>query len=140
MLLVMVSLLLAPAALADNVPEPEALFSPELVGKEPGGFEGQPTMVGATPTEHNVMLGVSAEEHNIMLTSAPGYTANTDGSFSAVIAEDGEEDAEITAKILARRDAKKAKNFAEADRIRDELAAAGIEVTDIPNGAKWKRI
>ena len=58
----------------------------------------------------------------------------------AVIAEDGAEDAEITAKILARRDAKKAKNFAEADRIRDELAAAGIEVTDIPNGAKWKRI
>jgi len=58
----------------------------------------------------------------------------------AVIAEDGSEDAEITAKILARRDAKKAKNFAEADRIRDELAAAGIEVTDIPNGAKWKRV
>ena len=37
-------------------------------------------------------------------------------------------------------DAKKAKNFAEADRIRDELKAQGIEVTDIPNGAKWKRI
>ena len=85
MLLVMVALLLAPAALADNVPEPEALFSPELVGKEPGSFEGQPAMVGANPTEHNVMLGVSAEDHNVMLTSAPGYTANTDGSFSAVI-------------------------------------------------------
>jgi cysteinyl-tRNA synthetase len=58
----------------------------------------------------------------------------------AVIAEDGEPDAGIEAKILARRDAKKAKNFAEADRIRDELKAAGIEVTDIPNGAKWKRV
>ena len=58
----------------------------------------------------------------------------------AVIAEDGETDAGIEAKILARRDAKKAKNFAEADRIRDELKAAGIEVTDIPNGAKWKRV
>ncbi|MBE6914086.1 MAG: cysteine--tRNA ligase [Ruminococcaceae bacterium] len=58
----------------------------------------------------------------------------------AVIAEDGTDDAEITAKILARRDAKKAKNFAEADRIRDELKNAGIEVTDIPNGAKWKRV
>jgi cysteinyl-tRNA synthetase len=58
----------------------------------------------------------------------------------AVIAEDGEPDSGIEAKILARRDAKKAKNFAEADRIRDELKAAGIEVTDIPNGAKWKRV
>ena len=42
--------------------------------------------------------------------------------------------------IRARADAKKAKNFAEADRIRDELKAQGIEVTDIPNGAKWKRV
>ncbi len=41
----------------------------------------------------------------------------------------------------ARAEAKKAKkNFAEADRIRDELKAQGIEVTDIPNGAKWKKI
>ena len=58
----------------------------------------------------------------------------------AVIPEDGEEDAEITAALLARRDAKKAKNFAEADRIRDELKSKRIEVTDIPNGARWKRL
>jgi len=68
---------------------------------------------------------------------AAAAAANTE---FAVISEDGIEDAEITAKILARRDAKKAKNFAEADRIRDELTAAGIELTDIPNGAKWKRV
>ena len=57
----------------------------------------------------------------------------------AVISEDGEEDKAVEELILARRDAKKAKNFAEADRIRDELKAMGIEVVDIPNGAKWKR-
>ena len=65
--------------------------------------------------------------------------AATAASFS-IISESGEENAEITAKIQARQDAKKAKNFAEADRIRDELKAEGIEITDIPNGAKWKRI
>ena len=43
-------------------------------------------------------------------------------------------------ELLARYDAKKAKNFAEADRIRDELKAQGIEITDIPGGAKWKHI
>jgi cysteinyl-tRNA synthetase len=67
-------------------------------------------------------------------------TAAATAADFAVIAEDGSPDADVEAKILARRDAKKAKNFAEADRIRDELKAAGIEVTDIPNGAKWKRV
>ena len=67
-------------------------------------------------------------------------TAAATAADFAVIAEDGEPDADVEAKILARRDAKKAKNFAEADRIRDELKAAGIEITDIPNGAKWKRV
>ena len=40
---------------------------------------------------------------------------------------------------MARYEAKKAKNFAEADRIRDELKAQGIEITDLPCGASWKR-
>ena len=61
------------------------------------------------------------------------------GEFT-IVSESGEQDAEIEAKIRARQDAKKAKNFAEADRIRDELKAAGIELTDIPHGAKWRRI
>ena len=65
--------------------------------------------------------------------------AVTAGEFT-IVAEDGIQDSEVEAKIYARRDAKKAKNFALADQIRDELKAAGIELTDIPNGAKWKRI
>ena len=67
----------------------------------------------------------------------------TDGaalSLMDVVSEDGEENAEVEALIRARADAKKAKNFAEADRIRDELKAQGIEITDVPGGAKWKRI
>ena len=65
--------------------------------------------------------------------------AATGGDYS-IIAEDGTPDAEIEAQIRARYEAKKAKNFAEADRIRDALKAAGIEVTDVPGGAKWKKI
>jgi len=57
-----------------------------------------------------------------------------------VIAEDGEADEAVEALIRARAEAKKAKNFAEADRIRDELRAQGVELTDVPNGAKWKRV
>ena len=46
----------------------------------------------------------------------------------------------IDALVLARGEAKKAKNFAEADRIRDELKARGIEIIDTPQGAKWRRV
>jgi len=52
----------------------------------------------------------------------------------------GEGDSAIDALVLARAEAKKAKNFAEADRIRDELKAQGIEVTDTKDGASWRRV
>ena len=52
----------------------------------------------------------------------------------------GEGDPEIDALVLKRYEAKKAKNFAEADKIRDDLKAQGIEVTDVRGGAVWKRI
>ena len=51
----------------------------------------------------------------------------------------GEGDPGIDALVLQRAEAKKARNFTEADRIRDELNAQGIEVTDVPGGAMWKR-
>mgnify|MGYP003505315572 CR=1 FL=1 len=61
------------------------------------------------------------------------------GEFT-VVAEGCEPDAAVEALIRARADAKKAKNFAEADRIRDELKAQGVEIIDVAGGAKWKRI
>ena len=52
----------------------------------------------------------------------------------------GEGDPAIDALVMQRYEAKKAKNFGEADRIRDELKAQGIEITDMPGGASWRRI
>jgi len=47
---------------------------------------------------------------------------------------------EIEALIAARTEAKKSKNWAEADRIRDQLKEMGIEIKDTPNGVEWKKI
>ena len=44
-----------------------------------------------------------------------------------------------TAKAKERAAAKKAKNYAEADRIRNELAAEGIILVDSPSGTTYKR-
>jgi len=46
---------------------------------------------------------------------------------------------EIEAMIAARIDARKAKDFAEADRLRDDLLAQGITLEDGPGGTTWRR-
>jgi len=46
--------------------------------------------------------------------------------------------AEIEAAIEARKAAKKEKNYAEADRIRAELAERGVVLEDTPQGTKYK--
>jgi cysteinyl-tRNA synthetase len=52
----------------------------------------------------------------------------------------GLSDAEIDAQITARIDARKAKNWAESDRIRDSLVAAGVILEDKPGGITvWRR-
>ncbi len=47
--------------------------------------------------------------------------------------------ADIDALIDARNEARAAKDFARADAIRDELAAAGIELEDLREGTRWRR-
>ncbi len=42
--------------------------------------------------------------------------------------------------IAARAQAKKEKNWAEADRIRDALKDMGVEIMDTPQGVKWKKL
>ncbi|HEY1185982.1 MAG TPA: cysteine--tRNA ligase [Bryobacteraceae bacterium] len=51
----------------------------------------------------------------------------------------GDDDAKIEALIAEREAARKARNFARADQIRDELLAMGIILEDTKSGVRWKR-
>ena len=63
-----------------------------------------------------------------------------DAAAVAAAAHAGDPEAqEIQALVDARTAAKKAKNFAEADRIRDELSARGVVIVDTPAGPTWHR-
>jgi len=80
-------------------------------------------------SDFDTVLGLRLTEHAAALREKEAQSAGA-----------GEGDGEIEAMIQARSQAKKDKNWAEADRIRDELKAQGIELTDTKEGTTWKRV
>ncbi|MBK9394746.1 MAG: cysteine--tRNA ligase [Uliginosibacterium sp.] len=54
-------------------------------------------------------------------------------------AAQGDDAADIDALVAARNAAKKARDFAEADRLRDALKARGVVLEDGPQGTTWRR-
>ena len=82
-------------------------------------------------------LGLLEKAAAVREKAAQAKTAQAGGGEYTVT---GEGDAEIDALVMKRYEAKKTKNFAEADWIRDELKGRGIEITDVKGGACWKRV
>jgi cysteinyl-tRNA synthetase len=60
--------------------------------------------------------------------------------FRGDAAEGSADEARIQSLVDARQTAKKAKNFAESDRLRAELLALGVVVEDTAQGPRWKRV
>jgi cysteinyl-tRNA synthetase len=83
------------------------------------------------------------EDHDAEMTKFALDWAEQEGRLNEaapeVLAQRGLGDEQIQALVDERTRAKRARNFARADQIRNELAAMGILIEDSKDGVRWKR-
>ena len=72
------------------------------------------------------VIGLLQDDPESYLKSQAGYEAGLD-------------DEQIETLVRQREQARKDRDWAEADRLRDQLGAAGIEIEDSPEGSRWRR-
>ena len=86
---------------------------------------------------HN--LGDLTADLRVNLTADATLTANLRTDATLAVPTGAPDELRIRELIEQRAAARKAKNFGEADRIRKQLADAGIVLEDTPRGTEWRR-
>jgi cysteinyl-tRNA synthetase len=119
-------------AMDDDFNTPEALAAMQGVARElnqakAAGDAAKMAGAAATLRHMSAALGLLQQDPDAYLKRSVGEQAMPDS--------------EVEALLAARRAARADKNFAESDRIREQLTAAGILLEDKPGGAtQWRRV
>ena len=101
--------------------------------------------VQAMDDDFNTANGITIVFDMAKWINSGNYDADIKAEFAQILAVFGivfqEEvlDGEIEALIAERQEARANRDFATADRIRDELAAQGIKLLDTKDGVRWTR-
>jgi cysteinyl-tRNA synthetase len=121
-------------ALSDDLNTPDALMAlDELARRSRAAGETNPPDMANDLAASMVWLGLATDEE-----FAEARADNQDLRDTIKAAVVGLDKEFILQRMEARTAARKAKNFKEADRIRDELLAMGVELTDGKDGTTWK--
>ena len=119
------------AALENDLATPQALSALQTAIKDSS----------LSPEEILSLVGIMDEVLSLsLLEGAFALYQEKKTAEAATPAEMTPEDLEIQALVDERTAAKKAKDFARADAIRQELQNRGIQVIDTPQGPQWKRV
>ena len=116
------------AALADDLNSPEALAELSRLASEANSAADRKDETAMADARANLLA--AGELLGLLAQSPQDWEQGGDQ----------DENARIDALVQARVDARTAKDWAEADRIRDELAAEGIEIMDGAGGSTWRRV
>ena len=124
-------------AMDDDFNTPEGISVLLSMAREMNSAKAAGDMAAATALAGELkslagVLGLLAHEPGAWLSMRSELT-------SGETAGEGLSDEQINALVDARVAARKAKNWAESDRIRDELTAQGLILEDGAGGTKWRR-
>jgi cysteinyl-tRNA synthetase len=134
------------AAMDDDFNTPDALAVLQMLARDinlarDAGEIARAAALGARLRELGGVLGLlGTPAEQWLRLGKPGLAPAAAASAASAPPAGAMSDADIEQRIAARTAARKAKNFAESDRIRAELAGAGVVLEDRPNGATdWRR-